>query len=277
MKIQLNVPIMLIALGCGSSYAQHGHLDVGARGINQNDQLYFANGADFVDSSGYVKTLNFTNGGRFAGYYEGNITLTALAATPENGGPFPNAAAPGSFIQFSLRSYSGPEGGSFGFWDVGSVGPTDSVLPGQESTNLFRLSETDGSPGADPYGHIHGRRFTATKPGLYKIGFKAWDTSINGAGGGPIHLPSEFLPVYFQAGINITHVAKTGLVTSVQYGGRVGHSFTLEYTTNLTPTDLWLPIAGPKVGDDYFQTLEDPASVDAQRFYRIRAEPLPPE
>jgi hypothetical protein len=269
-------PTILVAalLGCWNSHAQHGHLNVGARGVNHNDQLYFENGPDFIDSSGYVKTLAFTNAGRFAGYYEGNITLTVLAATEEHGGPFPNAPALGSFIQFTIKCYAGPDGGSFGFWDAGSTSPSDSVLPGQESTNLFRLTESDGSSGSDPYGHVHGRRFTATKPGVYKIGFKAWDTSSNGPTDGPIHLPSDFLPVYFQAGVNVTHIAKTGLVTTVQYGAQAGQLFTLEYTTNLADPNLWLPAAGLKVGDDYFQTLEDPASVDSQRFYRIRVDPL---
>ena len=273
MRATLTIPILAVVLGCSSAYAQHGHLDVGARGINQNDQLYFANGLDFIDSSGYVKTLALTNQGRFAGYYEGNISLTALAATAEHGGPFPNAPALGSYIQFTMKSYSGPDGGSFGFWDASTTSPSDSVLPGQESTNLFRLTEADGSAGLDPYGHIHGRRFTATKPGMYRIGFKAWDTSTNGTDGSPIHLASDFLPIYFQAGVNVTHIAKTGLVTTVRYGSRVEQLFTLEYTTNLA-TSLWLPAAGPKIGDDYFQTLEDPVSIDRQRFYRIRVDPL---
>ena len=259
-----------------ASQAQHGHLDTGATGHNQNDQLYFVNGQDFVDSSGYVKTLLFTNGGRFAGYREGNISLTALPLTPEHNGPHPNAPAPGSFIQFSMSCLGGPAGGSFGFWDTGSTIPTHSVAPGETSTNLFPLTESDGSLGSDPYGHIHGRRFTATKAGLYKIGFKAWDTSTNGEGGAPIHRPSDELPVTFQAGINIVQIARTGLVSSVRYGALAGRTFTLEHTTNLANTNLWLPISAPQIGNDHFQVLEDPAGVDRQRFYRLRADPFIP-
>lgn len=273
MRIRLTIIIATIAC---SLQAQHGHLNAGAVGTSQNDQLFFANGQDFVDSSGYVRTLVFTNGGRFAGYYEGNITLTGLPATPAHAGPDPDAAALGSFLQFSMSSLSGPPEGSFGFWEAGSTSPTFSLLPGQSSGNLFRLTESDGSPGSDPYGHIHGRRFTATKPGLYKIGFKVWDTSNNGTNGGPIHTPSEVLPICFQAGINISHIAKTGLVTSVRYGSTANQIFTLEYTTNLAQTNLWLPIAGPRVGDDHFQSLEDPGSVDPHRFYRMRADQFIP-
>ena len=79
MKTKISLAILsVIVLDPFKSAAQHGHLNAGALGTNQNDKLFFANGADFVDSSGYVKTLTFTNGGRFAGYYEGNITLTSI-------------------------------------------------------------------------------------------------------------------------------------------------------------------------------------------------------
>jgi hypothetical protein len=274
MKINLAMPILLVVFGCWSSHAQHGHLNAGSRGTNQNDQLYFANGADFLDSSEYVKTLTFTNAGRFAGYYEGNITLTALPTTEERGGPDANASAPGSFIQFSMSCLSGPLGGSFSFWESGSTSPTHSVKPGEDTTNLFRLTESDGSPGSDPYGHIHGRRFTATKAGIYKIGFKVWDTSANGVNGGPIHRPSDVLPVVFQAGINISDIAKTGQVASVRYGSSANQIFTLEYSTNVA--EPWLPVGPPKIGNDFFQVIDDPAAIESRRFYRMRADPFIP-
>src|SRR5689334_5206611 len=65
----------------------HGHLSAGAVSQNNGAQTVWENGADFVASSGYVKTLDLTNSGRFAGYYQNNITLTALPATSAYGGP----------------------------------------------------------------------------------------------------------------------------------------------------------------------------------------------
>ena len=274
--IQLLITAIVTVLGESLSQAQHGHLNAGAYGRNQNDELYFANGQDFVDSSGYVKTLTYTNSGRFAGYYEGNISLTVLPLSAEHGGPDANAPAAGSFIQFSMACLSGPPGSSFGFWDTGSTSPTDSVGPGETSTNLFQLTESDGSPGSDPYGHIHGRRFTATKAGFYKVGFKVWDTSSNGTNGGPIHRPSEVLPITFQAGINIVQVARTGLVNSVHFGSMAGRTFTLEYTTNLVDTNLWAPVSGPQLGDDFFKSIDDPSAAESYRFYRLRVDPFIP-
>jgi hypothetical protein len=66
----------------GSGLTQdHGHLNVGAVGRNQNDKLIFDNGAVFSTEFGYIKMLTYANAGRYAGHYQGNITLTALPAT----------------------------------------------------------------------------------------------------------------------------------------------------------------------------------------------------
>src|SRR5690606_11739036 len=124
-----------------AAHAQHGHLNAGAAGQSQGDPLIWANGADFIASSGYIKTLTFTNDGRFAGYYEGGITPTALPTTANNGGPDPQASAPGSFLQFSIVKATGPIGGSFGFWEHDATNPTLSMLPGDISGRLFPLSE----------------------------------------------------------------------------------------------------------------------------------------
>lgn len=199
-----------------ASQAQHGHLNAGAAGHNQDDPLIWANGADFIASSGYIKTLTFTNEGRFAGYHEGGITPTALPTTANNGGPDPQASAPGSLLQFSIVKATGPIGGSFGFWEHDAISPTLSMLPGDISGQLFPLSEGDGSPESDPFGHIHGRRFTATKPGVYTAWFRAFDTSVNGANGGPIHIPSEALPIRFLAG-------EPTLLDQVPMGGGMVH------------------------------------------------------
>ena len=266
---------MGIALSTISAGAQHGHLNAGALGTQQNDKLYFANGADFVDSSGYVKTLTFTNGGRFAGYYQGNITLTSLPATPEHAGPDPAAAAPGSFLQFNMALLAGPEGGSFGFWENGSTSPTLSLLAGQSNSTLFPVSEGDGSPGSDPFGHRHGRRFTATKAGVYKIAFQVVDTSTNGAGSGPIHAPSDPLPVYFQAGINIVSVTRTGLVSTIRYGSLMNNLHLLEYMTNVSNA-VWLPLDAPQSGTDHFLEVQDRAATNTHKFYRINSQEMIP-
>jgi len=185
-------------LSASVANAQHGHLNAGAVGINQDDALFFANGADFVTNSGYVVTLAYTNAGTYAGYFNVNLTITALPATGANGGPDADAAALGSFIRIELTSVSGPAGGTFTFWSGGV--PTFSLQSGQTGTDQWNLSgAAAGSSGVDPFGHVHGRRFTVDQPGLYTVGFTLYDTSTNGVGAGPIHMPSETLYVNFLA------------------------------------------------------------------------------
>jgi len=190
---------LVLATGSRPHAQGHGHLNIGALGLTPGDPLAFINGPDFAADTGYVRTLNFTNGGRFAGYFEGNFTLTVLPATAPHAGPDPAAPAPGTFVRFQMTCLSAPAGGKFGFWDSGSTAPSESLAAGQTGTSLWAMSESDGWPGRDPYGHIHGRRFTATKAGPYTVAFQAFDTSTNGPNGEPLHSPSASLIVALQA------------------------------------------------------------------------------
>ena len=249
--------------------AQHAHLNAGAVGTNQNDQLIWANGADFMTTSGYVKTLEYTNSGRYAGYYQGGITPTALPATAAHAGPDPAASALGSYLHFRLACLEGPAGGLFNFWESAGTTPAISLAPGDSSSSLWRLSESDGSSGSDPYGHIHGRRFTVTKPGLYKITFTAVDASVNGAGGGPIHTPSAPLPIWFQAGVNLLRVEPDEDHTHVHFPAGIGATWQVESADTLEPQAEWTAIGNPVLGDDYIHEVTDQRPVTSQRFYRV--------
>ncbi len=183
----------------GTALAQHGHLNAGATGQNQNDPLVWANGADFSAGSGYLQEMAFATSGRYAGLFNSGPTFTALSLT-NAGGP-----AAGSFLTAEIVSVAGPTGGQFAFWEGEDLGggssPLFSILTGGTGlSHQFALSDASlgaGVAGQDPFGHIHGRRFTTTAEGLYTVGFRVLDTSANGAGGGPIHLPSEVLYMNF--------------------------------------------------------------------------------
>lgn len=190
--------------------AQHGHLNSGALGKNQGDALSFLNGSNFASSSGYTKVLNGATSGTYAGFYEGGITFTSvhgLSGTDSQGIPYvadPNSAALGSFVQVGIVSVTGPAGGSFQFWEEGATSPTFNYTVGYNSgtPDLVALSDASngaGAPGGDPFGHLHGRRFTTTTPGEYTVGFRLFDTSVNGTGGGPIQGPSDILTISFTA------------------------------------------------------------------------------
>ncbi len=248
----------------------HGHLNVGSTGVNQNDPLTFDNADVFDTDTNYVKTLTLATSGAYVGYYQGNITFTALAATAAHAGPALNAPALGSRIFAQLVSVTGPAGGAFAFWETSATSPTISLACGTSGTNTWRVSENDGSPDSDPYGHIHGRRFTATKPGIYTVSFRAFDFSTNGVSGGPIHTPSGVVQIYFEAGVNIKEIEPDVDHTHVTFAAPVGKSWVVEASDTVATNAVWTTISAPVVGDDYFHEITDDEPVAGNRFYRTR-------
>ena len=270
-QIIVAVGILLSATRAQTQAIDHGHLNAGAFDPIPGSQLFFDNGNDFATFSDYVKSLTYTNAGTYAGYYQGNITLTALATSEANAGPVANAALPGSFIQAQLVSVDGPAGGAFSFWEAGATNPTITVLSGQTGTNLWKLTSGTGAPGADPYGHIHGRRMTVNKVGFYTIGFKLFDTSTNSASHGPLHLPSDVIYVYFQAGENISHIEPDVDHAHVSFPAPLGSKWQLETATVPGTNAIWTAVGTPIAGDDRLHEVYHYHTVQGQRFYRVKS------
>src|SRR5688572_17904967 len=110
------VVVISLSLLAESAVAQdHGHLNIGAYSTNQGAQLVFTNSPSFSTDSSYVKTLDYAPSGTYAGYFQGNITLTGLAGTLAHLGPVSNAPALGSRMFAELVSVEGPPGGAFAF------------------------------------------------------------------------------------------------------------------------------------------------------------------
>jgi hypothetical protein len=255
---------------CATLRAQdHGHLNVGAPG----DLLNWNNGADY--SGAYVKTLTFTNAGKYAGFYQGNITLTVMHSVNPFGEVDPAAPRAGALVEAEIVSVEGPEGGAFGFWENTSVAGTPTINIPTGTTNAgfrFILGEEAlgaGSPGGDAFGHIHGRRFTASKPGTYTVGFRAHDISVNGPNGGPIHGASGILLVKFQAGVVLAPGNADGATGGhrVTIGAMSGFSWQLQSSDEL-PGTQWTDVGTPVFGEDLLVTIEDPRPLVSRRFYR---------
>lgn len=256
--------------------AQHIHVNAGATSTEQGSQLYFPNGSDYDTNANYDVYLTFASSGSFANLYQGaGVTFTALASTLDNGGPAFGHAADGAFLQLQFVSMNGPQGGEFGVWaqDPGNPSVSSPLFAMTVGTtngmNLLPLSESDGSPGSDPYGHIHGRTFTATKSGLYTLGCRIVDTSTNGTGGGPIHTPSDIYYFYFQAGLTISSWEKNAGSFAVTFGTAVGVTYYVESTSDITAA-TWDTSAGPIAGDNYLHAVTV-NSDDSTRFFRIRS------
>jgi len=276
--IMAGLTAMGLLLSTAGVQAQHGHLNAGAKGTNQGDQLYWANGDIFAYNSGYVKEMTYAGTGTYAGNYEGGITPTALPATAANTGPAFGAAAVGSFLVTEVISMDGPPGGSWSFWEGGSKAPTFTLRSGTtDGTNRFDLSNKAigaGAPGADPYGHLHGRRFTVNTWGVYKVGFKILDISTNGTGGGPIHIPSDPFFINFGTQLKLTQLRKNNDGASMSVSGDPSASFFVETSPTLGGTDPWTAVAGPLtyVSPGYY-TVTDTNATGTIGFYRLRLAP----
>ena len=185
----------------------HGHLNAGVADANNNgipdagEKLAFVNADEYDAASGFILELTQKLSGRYAGTFSGNLTFTALGIDPLVGGPEPGHAAAGTHIVVQLVGVTGPAGGTFSFWDAAGSSPFASLAVGGTTSEALRwnLSENDGLPGEDPYGHVHGRQFSVDQPGTYTVTFQLFDTSTNGAGGGAIHAPGDLFQMTFVA------------------------------------------------------------------------------
>lgn len=257
---------------------QHFHVTAGAVSATAGSQLRFTDADSFLAESRYVAYMpKITNSLLPAvGYYQGGPTFTAAA----NDGSAESPAAAGARIGLKIIAVAGPSGGHWSFWETAGneeygSSITFSYASGTTNgTNIIILSENNGQAGADPYGHIHGRAFTADVPGLYTVWTQLVDVSRNGPGGGPLHAPSQLYRYYFQAGTTISGVVQTNGSTVVTFGTQLSnvarrYSYYLEAHSALDVDLPWTTVAGPVLGDNRLQTLSEPIT-EPQRFYRLR-------
>jgi hypothetical protein len=268
-----------------AAYGQHVHLAVGATSTNQNAQLLLVNGASYdIFSYGGTNSACFfmnDNDPLYPNLFQSDVTLVSLPATLWTGGPAPGAAAQGAFIEAIIRSVQGPPGGVFGFWQENDDASETTKLfempvGAGDGTNQFSVTEgdpgvgVDTPDGPDPFGHIHGRRFTATKPGLYTIGFQFVDTGHAGTDGGPIHTPSKTNYFFFQSGLYLDSIARSNNMVSVKFGTRAFYNYDLECSTNLA-TANWVKVTGI-IGANHsdMHVLSDTNAISPCAWYRLR-------
>src|SRR6185369_13991264 len=82
----------------------------------------------------------------YPGLYQSDATFVALPATLWTGGPAPNCAAQGAFIEAKVISLDGPDGGEIALWeenvDATQTTKRFSVPVGTSNgTNRFTVSE----------------------------------------------------------------------------------------------------------------------------------------
>ena len=274
---------LLVLAGTGSSaFAQHSHINAGARASVVGSQLFIANGGAFEAASGFLIHLAALQSPVYGPIYYGgsDVTFTGLPAFLDNGGPSAFAALPGTHVEVILETLAVPPGGALSFWDsfdgfFDATEITFTVPVGTVAgTNRFALSENDGSAGTDLYGHIHGRKFSVTMPGLYVAGFRLVDNGSNGPGNGPLHAPSNLAFFNFQAGITIadSSFSPDGAGLRVRFGTDTDRTYFLETTPALGPSSQWKTLAGPIAGTGRLVTVETLAVTETPAFFRLRVE-----
>ena len=257
------------------------HIYAGAVGTHLNDALVFTVAPLFDTQSGYRLPMVQRTRGLNAGYYRGDtLTFTVLSATDLGTGQMPGRALLGSRLAVEVVHVAGPAGGALNFWAGDGENPSDQItfsvpVGTTQGTNAFVISENDGSPGSDPYGHIHGREFTTTLPGLYTVGFRLLDISTNGFGGGPMHAPSEILSMYFQAGPTIESVQGLTNGFRISFRSAPGITNLLEAADTLDPL-TWRSVGVQSRGNSTLQFLVDTNAAAAVRLYRLRLLNIPP-
>ncbi len=257
------------------------HIYAGAAGTNQNDALVFTVASLFDTNSGYKLPMVLRTNGFNAGYHRGDtLTFTALSATDLGTGQVLGRALLGSRLAVELVSVAGPPAGEVEFWEGDGETPGNTVTFGvpvgtTDSTNAFVISENDGAPGSDPYGHIHGREFTTTLPGLYTVGFRLIDLSTNGPGGVPLHSPSPILSMYFQAGPTIESVETIPEGARVRFRSAPGVTNVLEAASSPSAGD-WTRVSAPLRGNSTLQSLTETNGSFGVRLYRLHLLNIPP-
>jgi hypothetical protein len=288
----LRIALLTWALSFLSASA-HQHFAAGIVDTNQNGQPDAGEPLQFVGTAGTAGTFHLLArpvGQRCGGHYmldESPRTLfpaDAFSLIVQSDGQYEIKGShhphTGAWVWVEIVSVSGPAGSTFGFWEENSQVVTHSLAANQPTGNpTFVISEGFDDAGEDPQGHIHGRAWTADKPGDYQIGLRLLDLSTSGPGGGPWHAPSQVYTYHFKAGPGFqpTLQKNTDNSATLTWPGQMG--IWQEYQTGIVFTiqRATTPGAWQTIGSVTGTTAEtlnftDPSPPAGRAFYRLAYE-----
>lgn len=289
-SIALLIPLFLTAMP--SAFA-HDHFAAGIIDANANGQPDAGESLRFSIGDPEARIFHLLArpvGQRCGGSYmidESARTLfptDAFSIIAESDGQYDlegtHHAHTGSWIWAEIVSVTGPEGGTFGFWEENSSTVTHALPVNQPTGNpAFVISEGIDDPGDDPGGHIHGRAWTASLPGEYLVGIRLVDHSTSGPSGGPWHAPSRVYQFHFSAGPSfqpeLARTANGGVTLSWpsrmgvwQAGGQTGVVFRVMRGTSPAAA-AWQQIGSVTGTTADSISFTDPVPPSQKAFYRL--------
>jgi len=296
-------PLTCLAATVTAFAQSHAHYGAGVVDTNGNHQPDAGEPLQFVGESGTSKTYHLLARPvgqrptqRCGGYYmldERPRTLfpaDAFSFTAISDGQFDANTAghahTGAYLWMEIVSVTGPAGAHFGFWEenwsASHDTPSTSFTTNQPTGNFrFLLSEGFDDATEDPFGHIHGRSWTADQPGEYYLGMRIVDLSTTGPGGGAWHTPSQVYVYHFSAGPRFQPTGKmiagTGYVLT--WPSQMGHwngdltqtgiSFAVERTDSLSSPN-WQTIGTILGTTADTVSFTDATPPTGRGFYRLR-------
>lgn len=249
MKLHLSATFLLAtALAAGA----HDHLEVGQNPAAPT-QL-------FLDGPSVQLALFVPRGEPFSAYapdFPGGCFATELTFTTEvNALDF----ADGSLARVEVTSVTGPDGGTFSFWEAGATTPTWTRPAGWtaagDAPSIVVYEDQTG------YGHIHGRAFSTSRPGTYQVTFRATDDA-----GQRTPSPSKTVTFIAQEPPALV-LAVSGPHATVRFQSRLNLSYDLQSCTDLAAGN-WRTVASWLDGAAAPRLLTDPVAARPRAFYRL--------
>jgi hypothetical protein len=251
MNLKKILPILLLATASVSD--AHDHVEVG---LSSSSSTQLAIDGPAYQLATYVPSQEF-----FSSYrplVSTGAHFAELTFTTETNAIDPAA---GADPRIEVVSVIGPQNATFSFWEVGSTTPTWTRATGWNSSQSSAPSFPVIQNGDN---HLHGRAFSADKPGLYQVTFRAVD-------GNGTYSTSANLTITFNAqqppqlSIGVASGNTTLSFTSCD-----GLTYDLQVCTDLV-SGVWTNVT-PHTrlnGDGSVITMIDTMAGRAKAFYRL--------
>ena len=251
MNLKKTLPILLLATASVSD--AHDHVEVG---------LSSSSGTQLAMDGPAYQLATYIPSQEVFSFYRPSVSIGAhfaeLTFTTEMNAIDP---ATGANPRIEVVSVIGPQNATFSFWEVGSKTPTWTLATGWNSSQSSAPSFLVIQNGDN---HIHGRAFSADKPGRYHVTFCAVDE--NG-----IYSPSNYQTIVFNAQqppqLSISVASGN---TTLSFTSRNGLTYDLQVCTDLA-SGVWTNVT-PYTrlnGNGSVITMIDAMDGRVKAFYRL--------